>query len=390
MYTFDVAITDKAGNASVDFEEQTFYVDTTTPVLEITGVENNSANNGDVIPVLTYSDTNIDLDSVSITLTGANREEVTLDGSYATITNGQVFTFANFEEIESVDDIYTLEATLTDMAGNTITESIVFSVNRFGSTYAMSDETEEMNNTYVQNPVDVVVYETNPDELALVKITLFKNNETVTLEEGVDYTMELEGGAGEWHKYIYTIDQSCFADDGVYRITFYSEDASGNIAENTLDTKEMEVSFGVDKTSPTVVVSNLESDTTYAVDSLDVNMSVNDNLSLTTVVVYLDDETVAEWNAEDIATLVTENADYTFTINGASTESHFVKIVGTDAAGNQYTEEISDFYVTTNLWVRYYTNKALFYGSIITIVALVVAGTGLIVFKRKKQEVKTK
>lgn len=42
-----------------------------------------------------------------------------------------------------------------------------------------------------------------------------------------------------------------FADDGVYRLTFYSEDAAGNIAENTLDTKKQEIGFGVDKTSPT-------------------------------------------------------------------------------------------------------------------------------------------
>ena len=41
-----------------------------------------------------------------------------------------------------------------------------------------------------------------------------------------------------------------------------------------------------------------------------------------------------------------------------------MKIVCTDAAGNEQTEEITNFYVTTNLFVRYYNNKPLFFGSI--------------------------
>ena len=31
LYTFDIDVTDKAGNTSADFTEQTFYVDTTAP-----------------------------------------------------------------------------------------------------------------------------------------------------------------------------------------------------------------------------------------------------------------------------------------------------------------------------------------------------------------------
>ena len=60
LYTFDIDVTDKAGNTSADFTEQTFYVDTTAPTLEITGVADRSANNGDIIPVVSYSDTNYD------------------------------------------------------------------------------------------------------------------------------------------------------------------------------------------------------------------------------------------------------------------------------------------------------------------------------------------
>ncbi len=37
LYSFDIEITDKAGNVSAEFEEQSFYVDKTAPVIEITG-----------------------------------------------------------------------------------------------------------------------------------------------------------------------------------------------------------------------------------------------------------------------------------------------------------------------------------------------------------------
>ena len=38
----------------------------------------------------------------------------------------------------------------------------MFSANRFGSTYALSAATEQLNGSYVQTPQDVVVTETNP------------------------------------------------------------------------------------------------------------------------------------------------------------------------------------------------------------------------------------
>ena len=134
---------------------------------------------------MSYSDTNYDDAQVNITLTGAMRKGVALDGSYADQHNGKVFTFKNFAKEKDVDDIYTLAATLTDKAGNTTEKTILFSVNRFGSTYALSAATEQLNGSYVQTPQDVVVTETNPDALQNIRITLFKNNQTIILQEGM-------------------------------------------------------------------------------------------------------------------------------------------------------------------------------------------------------------
>lgn len=388
LYTFDIDVTDKAGNTSADFTEQTFYVDTTAPTLEITGVADRSANNGDIIPVVSYSDTNYDDAQASITLTGAMRKSVALDGSYADQHNGKVFTFKNFAKEKAVDDIYTLTATLTDKAGNTTEKTILFSANRFGSTYALSAATEQLNGSYVQTPQDVVVTETNPDALQNIRITLFKNNQTITLQEGTDYRIEVRGGSGQWYEYIYTVLAKNFADDGVYRLTFYSEDAAGNVAENTLDTKKQEIGFGVDKTKPNMVVTNLESNTTYPLENLTVSLSAGDNLLLQSVVVYLDDYSKAykTWTAEEIAAIVADQGEFTFDIPGDSTGAHQVKIVCTDAAGNEQTEEITNFYVTTNLLVRYYNNKPLFFGSIAAVVVIAGVVVALAAGKKKKND----
>ena len=388
LYTFDIDVTDKAGNTSADFTEQTFYVDTTAPTLEITGIADRSANNGDIIPVVSYSDTNYDDAQVSITLTGAMRKGVALDGSYADQHNGKVFTFKNCAKEKEVDDIYTLAATLTDKAGNTTEKTILFSVNRFGSTYALSAATEQLNGSYVQTPQDVVVTETNPDALQNIRITLFKNNQTIILQEGTDYRIEVRGGNGQWYEYIYTVLAKNFADDGVYRLTFYSEDAAGNIAENTLDTKKQEIGFGVDKTKPNMVVTNLESDTTYPLENLTVSLSAGDNLLLQSVVVYLDDYSKAykTWTAEEVAAIVADQGEFTFDIPGDSTGAHQVKIVCTDAAGNEQTEEITNFYVTTNLFVRYYNNKPLFFGSIAAVVVIAGVVIALAAGKKKKND----
>ena len=388
LYTFDISVRDKAGNQSADFAEQRFYIDKTAPSLEITGVSNNSANNGDVIPVVTYSDTNYDANQVRITLTGANRKNVALDGRYTDIHNGRTFIFNNFAREKFVDDIYTLTATLTDRAGNTTTETITFSVNRFGSTYALSSTAERLNGTYIQEPVDIVISETNVDELSNIRITLFKNNETIILKEGEDYRIDVEGGNGEWYHYTYTIFAKNFADDGVYRLSIHSEDSAGNVAENTLDIKNTEINFGVDKTAPALVISNLESGVTYALNNLTVRMFASDNLLLSSVIVYLDDYDTPYkvWDADEIAAIIAGDGEFSFDISGDSTHPHRVKIVCIDAAGNETVEEITNFYVTTNLFVRYYTNKPLFYGSIAGVILLVGLVVFLAVYKKKKNE----
>ena len=384
-YTFRISAKDKAGNDAAAFADQTFYIDTTAPVLSITGVKDNSANRGDMAPQIMYSDTNYSPDLVSISFSGANRGTLNLDGTNTAVHNGNKFVFNEFAKKKEIDDIYTLSVTVTDLAGNVSTQKITFSVNRFGSTYGMSDATKAIIGKYIKDPVDIVVSEVNPNDLVESKVTLYKNNNPIVLNEGVDYDVKKSGGNGAWNEYTYVIHADNFKDDGVYSVIIYSVDKAGNTSENSLDTKNATLQFGVDNSVPNIVVSNLDNNKTYATELYTVKLLISDNLVLNGVDVYLDDYTnpYKSWTGEEVAAVISGTGDFSFDINDASNGSHKVKIVATDAAGNKHEIEVSNFYVTTNLFVRYYTNTPLFIGSIIGLLVIIALAVFIVVIKRK-------
>ena len=384
-YTFRISAKDKAGNDAAAFADQTFYIDTTAPTLSITGVKDNSANRGDLAPQIIYSDTNYSPDLVEISFTGANRGALNPDGTNTAVHNGNKFVFKEFAKKQEIDDIYTLSVTITDLAGNVSTQKITFSVNRFGSTYGLSDATNAIIGKYIKVPVDIVVSEVNPNELVESKVTLYKNNNPIVLKDGVDYDVQKTGGSGSWNEYTYVIHADNFKDDGVYSVIIYSVDKAGNTSENSLDSKKKPIQFGVDNSDPNIVVSNLQNNTTYATELYTVKLLISDNLVLDGVDVYLDDynKPYESWNAEEVAAVIAGTGAFSFDINDASNGSHKVKIVATDAAGNKHEIEVSNFYVTTNLFVRYYTNTPLFVGSIIGLLVIIALAVFIVVIKRK-------
>ena len=385
-YVFRISAKDKAGNDAANFAEQTFYIDTTAPELSITGVKDNSANSGDLAPQILYSDKNYSPDLVTITFSGANRGTLIPDGTNTPVTNGNKFEFKNFAKTKDNDDIYTLDVKIVDLAGNESTQKVTFSVNRFGSTYDMSDATKAINGKYIKDPVDIVVSEVNPNDLVESKVTLYKNNTPVILNSGVDYDVKKTGGSGEWNEYTYVIHSDNFKDDGVYSVYVYSVDEAGNVSENTLDTKGAALQFGVDNSVPNIVVSNLKDNTTYATELFTAKVLISDNLLLDGVDVYLDDYSTPykSWTEEELAAVVSGTGEFTFDVTDASTGSHKVKIVATDAAGNKHEVEVGNFYVTTNLFVRYYTNTPLFVGSIIALLVIIALVIFIVVMKRRK------
>ena len=228
-----------------------------------------------------------------------------------------------------------------------------------------------------------------------IKITLFKNNETIILKEGIDYKIDVVGSNEQWYQYTYVVLAKNFTDDGVYRVALHSEDKAGNIAENILDTKNMEIGFGVDSIFPVINIKNLESKTTYALDNMTVKMTVKDNLKLAKVIAELDNKNYKEWSGDELEEIINDGGDFVFDISGDSTDAHRLVVYAVDAAGNgeriseselpANAQVIEEFYVTTNLWVRYYTNKPLFFGSIAGVIFL--AGFIVFIIRRKGMKV---
>ena len=368
LYNFNVEYTDMAGNIAETYTGEEYYVDLTEPEIEIVGVEDYSANNGDVIPQIVMSDTNFDTNGVNIELVGANQGSVAPEGSYTNQGNGETFTFQNFPKEQSYDDIYTINATLTDMAGNESNATVTFSVNRFGSVYVFDQTLKDIEGTYIQNEIDVKLKEVNVDSLEhdKIKVVVDTNGTPRTLEEGIDYQVQESGGNGQWYQYDYTIDKSLFAGDGRYIVTLYSEDIAGNVNENIDESKEAEISFGVDKTAPVVIPIDVESNAQYPVDTKAANVTVNDNLVLDSVEIYIGDKK---------CDYTVDGENYQFNIPN-NTKKQDVTIMAVDAAGNKTNYVLNGILVTTNTFIRWYNNKPLFAGSIAGAAVVTCGGVG--------------
>lgn len=377
LYNFEVEYSDKAGNTGEKFVSEPYHVDKTAPVIDISGVGAYSANNGDVIPQISLSDINYDVNGVDIQLIGANNGIIIPEGEFSSQGSGQIYKFNNFPRELSYDDMYTINVTLRDLAGNETTDSITFSVNRFGSVYIFDESLKRISGTYIREEIDVKLTEVNIDSLEhdSIKIVVDANGTLKDLVEGQDYTVRQSGDDGTWYKYDYDIDSSLFAGDGRYIVTLYSEDEAGNINQNIDETKQAEISFGVDKTAPVIIPIDVESGVQYPVDVKSATVAVNDNLILDNVVIYVDSKRCE---------YVVNGENYIFDIPSAD-QQQTITIVATDLAGNVTQYVIEDILVTTNLLIRWYNNKPLFAGTLAGTVTACGGGIGLAAFFRRRR-----
>ena len=274
-----------------------------------------------------------------------------------------------------------LTARETDFAGNETEQSITFSVNRFGSVYVLDDSLKEIEGTYIKEPIDIVLTETNVDSLSMdtIKIMVSANGEPKNLEEGADYTITSVGGNGSWSQYTYKIDKSVFQGDGSYLVTVYSEDNAGNINENINESRQAEIGFGVDGTAPVIVPINIEEGQSYNTQNYEATVSVIDNLVLQDIKVILNGQTLSyTQDGDDISFSIPE-----------SDKRQTVAISAKDAAGNEVDCEIADLLVSTNSLIRLLNNTPAVI-AIVCGVAVVGVGTGVFAGLRRKRTVHIK
>ena len=376
-YSFILDFVDLAGNKAETYTQGEFTIDLTKPKITFGGVGDKSANRGDVAPTVTFSDVNFQKDSVSVTLAGLKHAKKNVTGSFTASANGGTVTLSDFKHVQSEDDIYTLTATTTDAAGNVTTESITFSVNRFGSNYYFSKDSEKfLNSRYHKKGQDITIYEVNVDELKEHGITVNHNGTATKLTKDM-YTVEDVTGNGEWKTYKYVIKAECFKDEGMYEITVDSTDAAGNRQDNKL--KNSPIGFVIDQTPPSVVITGVEDDAVYDQTSRKITFKVSDDQAVGELTIYVDGKEVAKYSAKQ---LIKMDGKVEYELKEAG-KWQTVTAKVTDAAGNKGKEDSVRVFVTTNSLLRMFNNIAFRAGAGILGAALL---GGLFVFFKKKKK----
>lgn len=382
-FTFDIEFMDLAGNLAAEYDQDHFVVDQTAPELEIFDIEHMSANNGVVRPGIRYHDTNYDQNGTVILMTGYHNGVVEMTGDRKLGANGLELKLDDFAYVQEMDDIYTMEATVYDLAGNSSEAMVMFSVNRFGSVYTFDEATDALigdNGKYYTNKEQqLVITETNVDTLEFKEITLNLNGKLTTLKEGVDYTVALDGNDATWKQYTYTLKADNFVEEGTYILTIYSEDRATNTSDN--NTKGKKIEFVVDKTNPSALISGVENGGQYRMHSKEMTIDIEDNVRLSSVTVTIDGvETV--YDAAQI-----QKMDGKLVLNiGSANHWQDVVVEVTDAAGNTEISEEMRVLVTANIFVQFFMNKPVFYGTLGGTALLAALLWWFLVGKKKKEE----
>lgn len=382
-YTFTISGTDMADNAMEAYVTDHFVVDTEAPTVEIFDIENMSANSGVVQPGIRYDDTNYDADATVVEMTGYHNGKVEMNGTRTTSETGVEVKLNDFEHTQEMDDLYTMKATVYDLAGNSSEAEVIFSVNRFGSVYTFDEATNKLvgeNGRYYTNKEqDIVIMETNVDTLDFKEITCNLNGELDTLTEGEDFVVEESGSDVSWKQYTYKLGKELFEQEGTYTITIYSEDRANNTSDN--NSKGKKVEFVIDKTKPSILISGIENDGQYREDSREVTIDIDDNVCLSNVVVDVDGE-VVEYTAKEVS-----EADGKLTLSLKSKNDwQSLSVTAYDAAGNESVSNELRYLITSNLWIQATANKPVLFGVLIAIVAVVGAGTYFLIFAKKRKK----
>ena len=395
-YQFNIRVKDLAGNEALAYPEDHFVIDRTAPSLTISDILNESANKGEVSPKISYGDRYLDQDALSLKLVGEVHGEHELSSQqggsisiartdalnlpmqksmeetespkqkeeekegivYQSSAGGEEgsLSFQNFPEEPDTDDVYRLSAKIVDMAGNETTEELWFSVNRFGSTYLLSDRAKALQGTYQKEGEEILISEINADEVLSSALTLYRNEEKHALSEGAEYQTTRSGGNGKWYRGDYLIKKDNFDKEGLYHLQISSQDKAGNLASTEQTERGAELRFGIDRTPPRILLSNVDNQGVYRGDALDLDLSVQDNLWLEQVDATVDGTEELSWKDKSLQEAVAKDS-FPLQISGEKGKRHKLLVVARDGAGNESRKEVSDFVITNNPLLRLISQK---------------------------------
>lgn len=296
VYRLAFSCADRAGNQEKYEEKETFVIDQTKPVIKISNITDQSANKGKVSPVIEIRDLNYQMGGFTVDIMGSDKKSLKLKKRVKKIEGGQEIFIVDLPRTKETDDMYTLSVTAVDKAGNRAETEIVFSVNRYGSVYEIDLNTQKWlnsnnrNYTYLKKGEEIGIYEYNIDTIKESILTINCDGELKNLKEGQDYTVEILETEGKWKKKYYRIKAENFEKEGNYTIILNSKDCADNSMNNLnmkRKTQAVPLSFTIDKTPPTILVSGIEKNGKYQGMGKEVIIEVMDNLALEKVEVQI-------------------------------------------------------------------------------------------------------
>lgn len=403
-YKISVEYTDKSGNAMAAVESEMFMIDHTAPIIVVSGIKSESANNGEKIGfTLRAEDNNFRADGFAPVLEvvkkvdgGFAKETIDLSSAIAS-GNGYSIIVDNLDE----DGIYTLTCVASDLCGNSSkimtvidsnnarTEALRFSVNRNGSSYMLDEKSDDtVKKQYIQNVNgDIVVTEVNVSPVTKYSVKL---NGT-ELAEGTDFTVQKSGGGDEWYKNIYTIKAHLFEAENEYNIVINSVDETE--ASYYSDIKGAEVKFTVDTSVPSVTVSGVEENGEYQADKRLVSVIPTDNSGslqkLRIITESSNGELLSElFSAEgDALVAALEEKNGMIELEMGEGINQTLRVICVDKAGNEYDskDEFSGIRISSSRLTLLLTSNGFKVG-VASVSALAAGFIIFIIIKKKKKD----
>lgn len=422
---FNIEVTDLAGNVcrntGVNYGNSAahdkFVIDQVNPTLGVTGT-NQTPYSDACTPGFTGNDTNISDGQhnaeYTVQLTRAVREHKNQDVTslFANVNPNMgkdliSAVYANIPDDAENDGIYTLNVSVTDLAGNSSQTSNTFTVNRHGSFYVFNDDLAKLvNDKFVQKAdgkYSITEYNASPLVAGSVKIEIYRDGQLVkTIKPTVGAAVL---GASGLYEYTYDLPTENFAQDGRYSVSVSSVDEAKNTSDNT-KLEESILEFTVDSVNPEIVIIKGLEKAIVNAEELEFTVNAVDTYGIKSIQIVVDGEVVktfvpqevydqlkAEGKAMQQYEVMDENLDFTaaYTLYESSSKQS-IEIVVTDMAGNSFTTASKDFdpvydfhdsiLVSTSFFARYIHNPVAVVGT-----GIVIAGAvWLVIAKKKKTE----
>lgn len=427
-YIVTIQYRDKSSNQMETYTSQQMTIDTQLedPTFSVNGQsvgEDGGSYKGETEVAFAFEDINLGTQSVRLVrVRHQGVEEVT--DRFIQLSNtetGGAGSFSIPAEAEN-DGIYTLTVEVTDKAMHTVQAQMKFTINRFGSVYVYDDALMALikdggqyvtiqngENAAITEDLVITEYNANPLLDGSQRLLITRDGESVE----PDYTMQsavtdeaAETDQAGWYQYVYVIDPSNFAEDGVYKISLSSgyvttdseENISTSVPENSMDGSGTQVTdamtFTVDTTAPEIRnIVNLEQEIINA-STVDVKYTVVDVGGLRSVEVLVDGQSVDSVSQFDGDGLQ-YNGEFTIYESG---KTQNIRLKVTDLAGNVTDTAAEDFNanalfefhdkvtVSTNFFVRWYANKLVFWSTVGGAVLILGVLVFVLVAVRRKRE----